>query len=362
MKKLFYLSFSIVMLSCAFDPTGVEDTIASERKFSVYCKADEAFIDELAIVKATHLNLFFFNPYVEGSLFLSHDSIRTDKDGSIDYDNKVRSFVFNMKLESPDVKILLAIGGWNVGEVAKKNYLEFCSAEKSDQFAQSILARVKELNLDGVDLDIEGDDVPLQIDNLVSSLKQKFLEENLLITAAVSQPLDRKYVSYSQNSLESFNYLNVMSYNYHSALTSYRPLLTASIDDFMWEIKYWENKDIALNKIVMGVPFNCEMWEMDGCLKVSTDTLFYYEFYEDYLNVENREYYYLSDIESFYQTENSVGNSIYIDCNNIAVMREKARISRKLGGVMCWQFAQDLFISGEIEKSLSWNIGDVLFK
>jgi len=361
MKKIIWLFAIALLLSCQIEFADLEETPKDERIFSIYCSPDEEYIDEIKMAKATHVNIFFYNLYTEESMKLTHSSVGTDSAKSNEHDAKVKSFITALKTEIPDIKVLMAIGGWDVGTPAKGNYAEFTKLKNSEEFAEAIVKRLEELTFDGFDFDLEGADIPFTIDNIAMTLSPKLKEKKMIMSAALFSTLDTFFTHFSRLSLQKLDYINVMSYNYTLASYTSTPSVSASINDFQREAAYWYRKGVALNKLVMGVPYYSQMWEKKGGIKISDGQPTYKTFYTDYLKPEDNENYYEKELEMIYKTTNEAGNDVYIDCNNIGVMREKATLARKLGGVMCWEFSQDLFTEGE-GKSLSWNIQDVLFK
>lgn len=362
MKKLIAsLLLATFLTGCLLDYSIMDTTAVENRIFSVYCNPDLEHIDNLIACKATHVNLYFYNLYTEGSMELTHASTKKDLTLSNESDREVKTFIEELKIKAPEIKVLMALGGWDVGSPAKENYQEFCEKENSDAFADAIITKLIELGFDGFDFDLEGGDIPNTIDNLADSLSPKLKEKNMLMTAALFSILDRFFSHFSRNSLQKLDFVNVMSYNYMLASSTTTPRNSASLTDFDKEIQYWLNKGLLAENLVMGVPYYSQLWEKSNGTKVSHAQISWNSFYNDYLKEEDNLEYYGDNIEAIYETINAVGNTVYIDCNNIAVMKEKALRAKKLGGIMCWSFSQDLFNEGEIEKSLSWNISEVLF-
>lgn len=127
-----------------------------------------------------------------------------------------------LKEQSPDLKVLLSIGGWDSDG--------FCymarEPEGRKEFIESCIALIKEYNLDGIDIDWEYptnggweeiascpdcvEDARLLIQEFRESLEKSFQEEHKLLSIAsgASQPW------VDQKTLDALDYVNVMCYDY----------------------------------------------------------------------------------------------------------------------------------------------------
>nr|AQZ26771.1 chitinase 3 [Tigriopus japonicus] len=131
----------------------------------------------------------------------------------------------NLKLINPNLKTLLAIGGWNEGA---SKYSEMAKTpERRQAFIQSCVQMLLDHNFDGLDMDWEypggredspGDPV-VDKDNfsaLIREMRAAFDEHNLMITAAVSAGKNTIDLAYDVPVMaETLDFFNVMTYDYH---------------------------------------------------------------------------------------------------------------------------------------------------
>ncbi|XP_034946188.1 probable chitinase 2 isoform X2 [Chelonus insularis] len=123
----------------------------------------------------------------------------------------------------PDLKISLAIGGWNE---ASANYSALVSLpERRSIFVTSVLTFLRNFGFDGLDLDWEfpgkRGGVPQDRENFVSlikELKTVFKSNNLLLTAAISADISTINEAYDIPKISTYlDYIHVMAYDYHGA-------------------------------------------------------------------------------------------------------------------------------------------------
>ena len=137
--------------------------------------------------------------------------------------------VSNLKNKKENLKVLLALGGWNDSEGDKYSKL-VNDPDKRKKFVESAIAFLKENNFDGLDLDWE---YPTcwQVDCTagpnsdkaaftawVKELKEamKAEDKKLILTAAVSPAANVIQKAYDISELTKYlDYVSVMTYDYH---------------------------------------------------------------------------------------------------------------------------------------------------
>ena len=147
-----------------------------------------------------------------------------------------------------NVKVSLAIGGWNDGNDSAFESLAGNSGARTT-FVNSVMNTVRQYNLDGIDIDWEYPD-PGQSGNnytaLMTQLGTALHNEGKLLTAAVVseggtangvQPAVFGYV----------DWLNIMAYDGGSPHANYDWSINAA--------NFWKNRGLPKAKTVLGVPF-----------------------------------------------------------------------------------------------------------
>ncbi|KAG0434646.1 hypothetical protein HPB47_018973, partial [Ixodes persulcatus] len=132
-----------------------------------------------------------------------------------------------LKLQNPDVKTIIAIGGWNEGSEKYSNMLK--TAESRKRSVDSVLEFLDRHGFDGLDLNWEYPSrrggFPEDRENhglLLKELRDALDQENRTLIASVS--LKIKTVSVSNNVpevMKSVHVLNVMGYDFFGAWNNF---------------------------------------------------------------------------------------------------------------------------------------------
>nr|CAD7399486.1 unnamed protein product [Timema cristinae] len=173
---------------------------------------------------------------------------------------------------NPDVKTLLAIGGWNHGSVTFSNMASTETGRKN--FAISAVAFLKKYGFQGLDVDWEYPTLrggaPEDKDNfvlLLSTLKEYLHAEDLLLTVAVAASTQVLEESYNISGIaENTDYISVMTFDYHTASedsvtginSPLGPLAMDTGDNLKKNIKAsiaaWVDGGAPKNKLLVGFP------------------------------------------------------------------------------------------------------------
>lgn len=261
-------------------------------------------LDTIELYKLTYLNLAFGNPDEEGNLVA---------DGNVDIKPVVlRGHELNLK-----VFISLA-GGGRPDTVIWKSLL---LPKNRSAFIKKIVNYVEENNLEGVDVDIEGNLLPYigeTYNPFVIELRKALHAKGKGITTALGATGFHEAVG--QEALEAYDFINVMVYDKTGV---WRPNDIGPHSPYSYAedaIKFWtEERKIPADRITLGVPF----YGFDFTPPAR------YISYEEILK-ENTSYAY----------KDSVGMKYYY--NGIPTIVKKTQLAKNnLGGIMIWEIAYD---------------------
>jgi chitinase len=184
--------------------------------------------------KLTHINYSFALPNANGTLQPIENTAKLQQLVTLGHQN--------------NVKVSLAIGGWNDGNDSAFESLA-ANAGTRTTFVNTVMNTVRQYNLDGVDMDWEYPDPGASANNytaLMGQLSTALHNEGKLLTAAVVseggtangvQPAVFGYV----------DWLNIMAYDGGSPHANYDWSVNAA--------NFWKNRGLPKAKTVLGVPF-----------------------------------------------------------------------------------------------------------
>ncbi|CAL4096915.1 unnamed protein product [Meganyctiphanes norvegica] len=175
-----------------------------------------------------------------------------------------------LKAQNPELKTLLAIGGWNEGSMKYSKMA--ANPEKRAVFIQSAVGLLLKHNFDGLDMDWEypalRGGVPEDKNNfsiLLKELKKAFSSHGLLLSAAVGMGPTTIASAYDVPSIaESLDFINLMTYDFHGAWEkqtghntplSVRPAETGEWRLFNLEssVSTWLTLGAPAHKLVLGL-------------------------------------------------------------------------------------------------------------
>ncbi|MBB5868022.1 chitinase [Allocatelliglobosispora scoriae] len=191
-------------------------------------------VNSIQYNKLTHINYAFALPNANGTL------------QAIENPSKLSSLV--SLAHAGNVKVSIAIGGWNDGNDSAFESLAG-NATARTAFVNNVVNFVNQYNLDGVDIDWEYPDPGTSGNNytaLMSQLSTAMHSRGKILTAAVVseggtangvQPAVFGYV----------DWLNIMAYDGGSPHANYNWSIAS--------VNFWKGRGLPASKAVLGVPF-----------------------------------------------------------------------------------------------------------
>lgn len=259
--------------------------------------------------KITHLNIAFVNPDSSGNLIvpLAFDSLV-----QIAHQHKL--------------KVLVSIGG---GGRVNPYYAGLLRDENRNSFVNKLVQFASDHNLDGIDVDLEGDVIDENYEAFILDLSKQLKPTGKLLTAALATWNAEKI---SAAALKKFDFINIMSYDYTGPWQPNNPGPHAPYEKAVEELNFWTNtRGLSKKKINLGLPF-----------------------YGYAFGTKTSPYTNYSDIISRFPGAEKTDLAIpddggIIHYNGLETIQKKTALALKnAGGVMIWELTQDV----EGEKSL----------
>ena len=260
-------------------------------------------VDTIELDKITHLCLAFANPDVNGDLIFSRN---TD----------IKRIV--KKSHDAGVKVLVSLAGG--GKPDKEIWKRVLSPDQRADFIGNIIKYVEKNDLDGVDVDIEWNLLPA-IDSLytpfVLGLSNALHDKGKMMSCALN--VSGLHPAVTQQSLEAYDFINVMVYDKTGPWTPDKPGPHAPYAYAEEAYTYWtQDRNIPRERLVLGMPFYGHNFDPVGS--------------EHYSRIVE------ADITNAYKDQ--VGQLYYNGIPEIVHKTEWAK--EKFNGVMIWELSQDI--------------------
>lgn len=254
--------------------------------------------------KITHLNLSFANP---------------DKKGQLHIDD-ISKIMEIARDANPNIVICISLAGGGITKETTQTWSNLIDhKENRPAFIQNIVRFVIKNELDGVDVDLEWDQVTSGYSEFVVELSDALKKQNKLITAAF--PNTKLFDFVYPEAIQAFDFINIMAYNERGAWDPTNPGQHSSIPFTEKGLKFWsDSMGVDSQKLTIGVPF--------------------YGF--DFRNREkicSVKYGSMVNKNTEYAECDSVGLIYY---NGRKTIEEKVLLAyREAAGIMIWELGQD---------------------
>jgi GH18 family chitinase len=301
-----------------------------------------AVVDRTDLTKLTHINLAFLNPNSGAAVANGTNPVCMGGPSGANVSGADIAYVVN-KAHAAGVKVLVSMAGGGIP--ACSGSWQSLLANNRTALVNNIVSFVNSSNLDGVDIDIEGE-LLTSIDNagnytpFIQALKNSL--GGKLVTAATA--------SYNggmipTSSIQYFDFVNIMSYDaigpsWGTAGSEHSSYAMAQSD-----INTWISRGLPKSKLVLGVPFYG--YGFGGMPSSIT----------------------FNDIVNQYgaaAAQNDVigtrcAGCAYITYNGIPTIRSKTQLAISQGsGVMVWELSQDASGANSLLSTIRSAMGTVV--
>ena len=278
-----------------------------------------AWAQKLDFSLVTHIDLAFATSAADGTLSYA--------------DPALDSFV--AAAHAQDVKVSIVIGGSGTINGLDAATAALIAPAGRSGFIQKIADYLASHDLDGVDVDFEGQGVTSDYEGFVTALATALRGQGKLTTAALARWFEG---SVTTAALLAFDFVNVMVYYQTDPDNSVTPVPADALADDQAALDFWVARGLSKDKAVFGVPFYGYLWKNAGSALPSQ--LSYADILAQYgaANAEN-------DVIT-------QGSDVLL-LNGQKTIAAKAKLSEQYGGVMVWELGQDSVGAGSLLRAIN---------
>ena len=215
-------------------------------------------------------------------------------------------------------KVLISIGGGS----APAYYSKLLADSLRNRLINSLTKLSVDYNLDGIDVDLEGERIDTNYEAFVTGLSVALKPKGKLLTSAVATAYKSRY---TDKSLAVYDFINIMSYDKTGPWRPNDAGQHAPYEMAVADLDYWINtRGIAPQKLSLGLPFYGYGFGKGVPAEIGFKGLV-----AQYPGSENADTFTVPD-----------GGTIYY--NGTATIKNKTALAlQKVGGVMIWQLLGD---------------------
>jgi chitinase len=209
-----------------------------------------------------------------------------------------------------------------LGTIGNAINMKFITDSSRAKFIDSLLSSLHELNLDGIDVDLEGDHIDKDYEGFIGALSAALKAQGKLMTAAIAT---WESAQLTDKALTYFDFLNIMTYDATGPWNLKQPGPHSPYSMAVSDMDFWtKTRGIAKERLTLGLPF------------------YGYGFGPDI----QREFHYSQIVNTYPGAEKldtvmvTPGNIIYY--NGMPTIKQKTAFAlQNAGGVMMWELMED---------------------
>lgn len=261
-----------------------------------------AAAENLDFSRLTHLNIAFINPDASG-IFAPVTGLKE----------------LVKKAHDNQVLVLSAFAGGGPPEYLKN----LIKPANKNTLINGLMGLINTYNLDGIDVDLEGDFITADYEGFVTDLSASLKASKKLMTAAVAT---WNSDAYPDKAIALFDLINIMSYDHTGPWKKDNPGPHAPYELAEQDFNFWNlNRNIPAEKLVLGLPFYGYGFGLD-----ILESITFGDLVAAYPGSEKVDSWELPGKGTFYY-------------NGLPTIRKKVgyALQKKAGGVMIWQILGD---------------------
>jgi chitinase len=209
-----------------------------------------------------------------------------------------------------------------LGTIGNAINMKFITDSSRAKFIDNLLSSLHELNLDGIDVDLEGDHIDKDYEGFIGALSAALKAQGKLMTAAIAT---WESAQLTDKALTYFDFLNIMTYDATGPWNLKQPGPHSPYSMAVSDMDFWtKTRGIAKERLTLGLPF------------------YGYGFGPDI----QREFHYSQIVNTYPGAEKldtvmvTPGNIIYY--NGMPTIKQKTAFAlQNAGGVMMWELMED---------------------
>ena len=260
-------------------------------------------IDSINLDQLTHLIVAFGNP---------------NRMGKFDFEGQNIGPIIR-KAKKHQIKVLLSFGGRTTAESAAA-WDYWLKPWNRSQLINEMRLLVQRHQVDGIDIDLEGSDVPPHYSDFILDTKRMLNARQGILTVAL--PAKKRYPVLNDSALKAIDYLLLMAYDLRGPFRPDDPGQHSPLFFAERSIAFWKSEGVPSQKIVLGLPLYG--WEFASSGRVYSVS-----------------YGFLVARDSSLAQKDRVDNIFY---NGLPTIEAKTKLAmEKAGGVMFWELGQDAF-------------------
>ncbi len=261
-------------------------------------------VDSIDLSKLTHLCIAFANPTSRGRLSFSGMDVRPVVE----------------KAKAAGVKPMLSLAGGGIETWKANAWKKWLQPLNQPKLIDEIMTWVRHYGFDGVDVDLEWKNVGENYSSFVIALQKALKTEDKILSAAL--PGTHRYKHLSDEALHSFDFINVMAYDFTGPWDAKNP---GQHSTFQWTnecIDFWYGMGVAKEKLVIGLP------------------LFGWDF-SNRRRIHSVSYGFMVARDTVFANYDQIGDVYY---NGLPLLLAKTELAlEKAGGIMFWEIGQDAY-------------------